>query len=102
MTTEHQLADTAASGVYVFECDLNAAAAGDVFELRIYKMILTTGASRVLHIMTFYGPQLADDLIKSSVPVANELTDATALRFSIKQAFGTGRSIPWKVLKVAS
>lgn len=101
VTTEHTVEQTNTAGVFVFEVDLNAMADGDVVELRIYKMILTSGTSRVLHVTVYYGAQPTDDKIKTSVPVANELTDATALQFSIKQTFGTTFNAPWKVLKVA-
>jgi hypothetical protein len=99
VTTEHFVADIDEAGVFVFEVDLNAAVDGDVFELRVYKMILTSGTSRVLYPQRFYGAQATDDKIKTSLPIVNELTDATAIRCSIKQTFGTSRNIPWKVLK---
>jgi hypothetical protein len=47
----------------------------------------------------FSGAQDADDLIAVSMPISNDITDANALRFSLKQTFGTGRAFPWKVLK---
>lgn len=97
--TEHQLADTAVAGVYSFHVDKNAMVAGDVLELRVYQMVLTGGTSRVVYEQTFYGAQASDDQIAISAPIGNELTDATALRFSLKQTFGTGRAFPWKVLK---
>ena len=37
--------------------------------------------------------------VKVSVPISNELTDANALRFSLKQTAGVARSFPWKVLR---
>ncbi len=101
--TEHQLADTNVAGVFIFEVDTNAMVAGDIVELRVYEMILTSGTSRVVFSHAYYGAQdaSADGLQKNSIPVSNELTDATALRFSLKQTFGTGRAFPWKVLKHA-
>lgn len=99
--TEHQLADIAVAGVYTFHVDTNAMAAGDVLELRVYQMTLTGGTARVVAEQTYYGAQPADDLIKVSIPIGNELTDSTSLRFSLKQTFGTGRAYPWKVLKYA-
>lgn len=99
VTTEHQLADTAAAGVYTFHVDTNAMVAGDVLELRVYQMELTGGTSRVLFFHAYYGAQPTDDVMKVSLPIGNELTDATSLRFSLKQTFGTGRAYPWKVLK---
>jgi hypothetical protein len=101
VTTEHQLADVNAAGVYTFSVDTNAMADGDVLELRVYEMALTSGTARVLFMQPYYGAQPTDDLIKASVPVANALTDSTALRFSLKQTFGTGRSFPWRVNKIA-
>lgn len=97
--TEHQLADTNVSGVFSFHVDTNAMAAGDILELRVYQMELTAGTSRVAFFHAFYGAQPTDDLQKVSLPIGNDLTDATALRFSLKQTFGTGRAYPWKVLK---
>jgi hypothetical protein len=99
VTTEHQLADVNAAGVYTFHVDTSNMVAGDILELRVYQMELTGGASRVLFFHAFYGPQLTDDLQKVSLPIGNDLSDATALRFSLKQTFGVGRAYPWKVLK---
>lgn len=101
VTTEHFVSDVNAAGVYTFEIDTNPLADGDVLELRVYKMILTSGTARPHLFAVYYGGQSADDLIKVSEPVSNELTDSQALRFSLKQTFGTGRSIVWKVLKHA-
>lgn len=98
VTTEHQLADTAAAGVYTFHVDTSAMVAGDILELRVYQMELTSGTSRVLFFHAYYGAQPTDDVMKVSLPIGNELTDSTALRFSLKQTFGTGRAFPWKVL----
>lgn len=97
--TEHQLADTGVNGTFTFIVDTNALSAADVLELRIYQMVLPGGTSRVAYYARFTGAQPTDDVIKISVPVSNELTDSTALRFSLKQTLGTGRAFPWKVLK---
>lgn len=99
--TEDQLADTNVAGVYTFHIDTVNMAAGDVLVVRVYQMIITAGTSRVAYVATYQGVQAADDLIKISVPIGNDLTDSTALRFSINQTFGTARAFPWKVLKYA-
>ena len=99
INTEHQLADINASGVYTFHVDTTNMASGDILELRVYQMVLTSGTARVLFVSCFYGAQPTDDVIKVSLPIGNELTDSTSLRFSLKQTFGTGRSFAWKVLK---
>lgn len=97
--TEHTLLDVAIAGTFTLHVDPVNMVDGDTLELRIYQMILTGGTRRVVYYAKFQDAQPADDLIKISVPISNELTDAGALRFSLKQIAGTGRSFPWKVLK---
>ena len=101
VTTEHFVEDTNSAGVFTYHVDTINMVTGDILELRVYQMVLTSGASRVIYFGAFYGPQPANDLIKVSLPISNELTDSTALRFSLKQTFGTSRNFPWKVLKHA-
>jgi hypothetical protein len=99
VTTEHTLDDVAAAGTYTLHVDTFDMAAGDVVELRVYQMVLTGGTRRVAYFASYSGVQPADDLIKISVPISNELTDAGALRFTLKQTKGTTADFPWKVLK---
>ena len=96
--TEHTLLDVATAGTYTFHVDTFNLAAGDVLELRIYQIVLTGGTRRVAYLQQYLDGQPTDDLIKLSVPISNELTDAGALRFTLKQTAGTGRAFPWKVL----
>ena len=99
--TEHTLDDVAAAGTYTLHVDTVNMAAGDVLELRAYQIVLTGGTRRVAYLSRFFDAQPTDDLIKISVPISNELTDAGSLRFTLKQTAGTGRAFPWKVLKYA-
>lgn len=99
VTTEHTLLDVAVAGVFTFHVDTVNMVDGDVLELRIYQMVITAGTRRVAYFARFAAAQATDDLIKVSVPIANELTDAGALRFTLKQTAGTSRNFPWKVLK---
>ena len=101
IATEHFLADVNQAGVYTCHIDTVNMAAGDVLELRVYQMVLTAGTARITYFGAYSGVQPTDDKIKVSIPISNELTDATSLRFSLKQTFGTGRAYPWKVLKHA-
>lgn len=101
VTTEHFLSNVNEAGVYTFHVDLHNLAAGDMVELRVYQMVLTSGTARVAYLDTYQGAQNADNKIAISVPISNELTDAQALRFSLKQTLGTTRDFPWKVLKHA-
>lgn len=99
--TEHFLTSPAVAGTFTLHVDANAMVAGDVLELRVYQIVLTGGTTRVAYYVKYAGAQNADDVIKLSVPISNELTDANSLRFSLKQTAGTGRAFPWKVLKYA-
>jgi len=101
VTTEHTLLDVAVAGTFTLHVDTVNMVAGDVLELRMYQIILTGGTRRVAYFESFTGPQPADDVIKISVPISNELTDSGSLRFTLKQTFGTSRNFPWKVLKYA-
>lgn len=98
LTTEHTLLDVATAGLFTLHVDTNLMAAGDVLELRIYQIVLTGGTRRVAYMQRYADAQPADDLIKISVPIANELTDSGSLRFTMKQTVGTVHAYPWKVL----
>mgnify|MGYP001585910122 CR=1 FL=1 len=97
--TEHSLASITVTGAFTFEVDLSAMVAGDIVELRVYKIILTAGTKRLLYFAAYYGAQPTHDLTKVSVPIGNELADTNSLECSIKQTFGTSRSAPWKILR---
>lgn len=99
--TEHTLRSVNQPGVYTLHVDKNAMAAGDVLELRVYRIVLAGGTTRVVKVYEFSGAQLADDMQFDSRPFGNELNDADSLKFTLKQTFGTGRMFPWKVLKYA-
>lgn len=103
ISTEHALYNPspAVAGVFQLVVDLNALADGDTLELRAKQMTLTGGTTRVVDVGTFVDAQPADKLIAVSMPISNELTDNGAVQFSLKQTTGTGRAIPWKVIRVA-
>lgn len=98
VTTEHTLLDIAVAGTFTFHVDTVNMADGDALELRAYQIILTGGTRRVAYYSSYADAQHADDLVKISVPISNELTDAGSLRFTLKQTLGTSRNYPWKVL----
>jgi len=97
--TEDFLSSPNVVGVFTLAVDAVNMLAGDVVELRVYKMVLTGGTQRVVYYAAYSGAQPTDDLIKISVPIANTLTDTNALRFSLKQTFGASRNFPWVVEK---
>jgi hypothetical protein len=98
IVSEMALLDIAVAGVYTLHVDTVNLASLDVVEFRCYQMILTGGTRRGAMFQSFSDAQPTDDLIKLFVPIANELTDTAALRFTLKQTRGTSRSFPWKVL----
>lgn len=97
--TEHFLSSPNAVGDFQLHLDLSNMAAGDVLEVRAYKMTIASGTSRPMWFYAFYGaqPDYADIVI--SAWVSNALTDTNAVRFSITQTFGTGRDYDWNVLE---
>lgn len=99
--TELFLANVNQAGTYTLHVDTTNMAAGDVVVLKIYQMILTGGTALAAYKAIYSDAQSADDVIKISVPISNELTDTNSLRFSLNQTNGTARSFNWKILKYA-
>lgn len=99
---EDTLLDVAEAGTFTLHVDTVNMVAADIVELRIYQIILTGGTRRVAYYAMYSGAQPTDDIIKISVPISNELTDAGSLRFTLEQSgSGTDKAFPWKVLKYA-
>jgi hypothetical protein len=97
--TEHVLSAPNKPGTYTFHVDPVNMQAGDTLQLRTYQKVLTGGTARVAFEAEFVDAQSADDMIKISVPISNDLAEANALKFSLKQTVGTGRSYDWKVIR---
>lgn len=98
--TEDFLSSPNVQGKFTLVVDLNDMAAGDVVELRIYKMVRAGGTSRRSFLQTYQGAQPANELVVVLPEIANDLTDTNAVRFSVTQTFGTaGVVVPWAVLK---
>jgi hypothetical protein len=99
ISTEHQLWDDSATNVpgsFVFELDFNAAVHGDEFEIRVYTKVLSGGTLRVLKVWEV-GP---------GAPISEPNVQTPPLlahfhgRLTLTQTAGTGRSIPWQVVKL--
>jgi hypothetical protein len=97
--TEATLFQSSSAGVFSFHVDTVNMAAGDVLQLRIYQMILTGGTTRVAYFQQYTDAQAANDLIKISVPIANDISDTGAITCTLKQTAGTARAFPYKVLQ---
>jgi hypothetical protein len=99
INTEHFVATVAVAGVYSYHVDLSNMVTGDTVELRIYQKILTGDTPMVAYYQAFYDTQPISGQIAVSVPIANELAEANALKFSLNQTAGVSRSFKWKILK---
>jgi hypothetical protein len=99
ISTEHILATAAVAGVYSFHVSLTNMIAGDVVELRIYQKILTGDTPLIAYYQAFSDAQPIDGQIAVSVPIANELVEANALKFTLKQTVGLVHEYKWKLLK---
>lgn len=97
--TEHFLSSPNAVGDFQLKLDLSNMAAGDILEIRAYEMTITGGTTRPVWFYAFYGVQPDFAQISISEWMANSLTDTNAVRFSIKQTFGTGRGYAWNVIQ---
>lgn len=102
--TEHVLADSSAAGSYELTVVLSNMAAGDVLELRIYKMTLTGGTAGAegYLMVRLDGAPPADDKVAVSIPASTALADTGAIRATLKQTFGTGRNFQWAFEKVGA
>ena len=96
--TDHTLDNVNTPGTFVFQVDLSNMVAGDVVELRIKTITLTTGATTQEEYQVFWGVQ--DQPSVKSIPIPNDLSDSTSIQFTLKQTQGTGRQFPWKTMKL--
>ena len=101
-TTERFLAsdsttktDQTADGVYQLFLDLNAVAAGDIFQVKVYERISSGGTTRVLYIDNVSGP------LDSPMYASPSLILVHGWEFSLAKISGTDRSIAWSIRKVA-
>ena len=85
----------ATDGVYQAFVDLNALAAGDVYEFAVYEKVLSSSTQRKVFIETFTGVQSAPNYVTPSLILLHGW-DMTL----IKKA-GTDRSIDWSIRKIA-
>lgn len=101
-TTERFLAsnsttktDQTSQGVYQLFLDLNAVAAGDIFQVKCYERISSGGTTRVVWIDNVSGP------LDSPMYATPTLILLWGWEFSLVKVSGTDRAIPWSIRKVA-
>lgn len=97
--TENFVSSPNVAGVFQFVVDKSNMVAGDVVELRVYRIVLTGGTARVAYLFRYTDVQPTDDMIAEGPVIGNDLTDTNSLRFSILQTKGTARAFAWKVIQ---
>lgn len=91
ITTEHTLATVASGGTYSAVIDLNAMAAGDITEIRVYGKARSADTERVILVYTFANVQ------GSPLAITVPLLSPHHFKITLKQTAGTGRAYPWAV-----
>lgn len=101
-TTEHSLTtDTAGPDAEtsdgIFQCfiDLNAVAAGDVFDFFVYEKVLSSSTQRLVYYARFANAQGAPVFASPSLILLH------GWDMTLKKISGTDRSIDWSIRKVA-
>jgi len=96
LTTDSSGPDVETSdGVFQAFIDLNALAAGDTFELKVYEKVLSGSTQRLVYTMSFSGVQAEPIAVTPSLVLIN------GWDMTLKKLAGTDRSIDWSIRKVA-
>lgn len=100
ISTEHTLNGTTpetTDGIFQLVLDLNAAADGDVFEIRVKEKARSGDTQRTIECF----------VVANNVSTDSELWVSPAVvllhgwDMTLKQTAGTGRAVPWSIRKVA-
>lgn len=101
-TTEHSMTtDTAGpdtdttTGIFQAFVDLNAVAAGDVFEFKAYEKVRTGDTQRLVYSAQFAGAQAMP------VWVSPTLVLGIGWDMTLKKISGTDRAINWRISQVS-
>jgi hypothetical protein len=82
-------------GVYQAFIDLNALAAGDVFEWKLYEKVLSSSTQRLVASAAFAGVQGAPNWVSPTFILLH------GWDMTLKKISGTDRAIDWSIRKVA-
>ena len=94
INTEHSITQKTEIGIFVLLVDTTAMQIGDIVEIMIKTKRLSADSSVTAYISTFSDAQDAPH--KYSVPVPSDVE----IICTLKQTAGTGRSFPWKLLRM--
>lgn len=89
------IASNTTAGVYQAFVDLNALAAGDTFQLKIYEKVASGGTQRVVQTVYFTGVQ------SDPIAVTPSLVLINGWDITLKKIAGTDRSLVWSIRQVA-
>lgn len=81
---------------YVYVVDTNALVAGEVLFIRVYTILLASGAERLAYAGSFV-KGADEDPMQYSVPVPVDTGTGITIRGTVQQKNGTGRTFPWKL-----
>lgn len=82
-------------GIYQCFLDLNALAAGDVFEFKCYEKVRSASTQRVVYSARFAGVQGAPNWVSPTLVLINGWT------MTLKLISATARTIEWSIRAVA-
>lgn len=77
--------------------DLANAAAGDVFEIRVYAKLLAAGTLHRVYYARYSDAQDDETNFKSPIIYVPALTEMKEWKLTLKQTAGTGRAVAWTV-----
>lgn len=101
ITTEHTLRTDAAPGCYELHVDTNAMAGGDTTELRLKENVLGGGTVRSAVFFTRSGAA-AEAAPNGLIVIIGPFAFDQGVTATLKQTAGTGRSYPWKLIRVGA
>ena len=96
ITTPADLESTTTAGIYVCQYNLLNAVKGDVFRLYATTKVLT-GDTEAIVFEGIFANDLNDSTIIQSPPIVSMFS----LSMMIEQTDGTGRNVPWSLVRIA-
>lgn len=94
INTEHSLATDVNGGVYSLDVDASAMQNGETLILRVYVKFASGDAKKLKYEVSYVHAQ--GEPIIVSVPVVED----TYIECTLQQTTGTGRTFPWRLLKL--
>jgi hypothetical protein len=99
LDSEETLATVTEAGVFCLDLDMNAAAVGDIWIVRVKKKVRTGGTTRLWNRYELFGTTIAPteaEKIVTSIPYHS----LWEIVFTLEQTDGTGRAIPWEIVQL--